>query len=55
MEELIPGRLKEGNYPNTKNLPEKLTMDSKLIWFCEPRDVGAEYGGIPLKIFIKAK
>ena len=32
-------------------LPENLTVDGQLLWFCEPRDVGAEYGGAPLRIF----
>ncbi|MFP4288355.1 MAG: sulfatase [Bacteroidales bacterium] len=37
-------------HPEAHNLPETLTTDGQLMWFCEPRDVGAEYGGTPLRI-----
>jgi arylsulfatase A-like enzyme len=37
-------------HPDAANMPETLTMEGKLMWFCEPRDVGAEHGGTPLRI-----
>ncbi|MFP4547821.1 MAG: sulfatase [Fidelibacterota bacterium] len=40
-------------HPDADNCPEKLNTIGKLIWFCEPRDVGAE-PGLPLqRIFEK--
>jgi choline-sulfatase len=50
MQEKMLSRFME-THPNANELPDKLTMEGKLVWFCEPRDVGAEYGGIPLKTF----
>jgi hypothetical protein len=38
-------------HPDADEIPESLTSEGQLIWFCEPRDVGAEYGGIPLRVF----
>jgi choline-sulfatase len=38
-------------HPDKAVLPERLNMEGKLAWFCEPRDVGAEHGGTPLRIF----
>lgn len=38
-------------HPYADELPANLTTDGKLVWFCEPRDVGAEFGGEPLRIF----
>lgn len=38
-------------HPYADEVPDKLTLDGKLVWFCEPRDVGAEYGGQPLRTF----
>ena len=32
-------------------MPDNLTIDGQLVWLCEPRDAGAEYGGLPLKTF----
>lgn len=37
-------------HPDAGNMPDYLTRDGQLMWFCEPRDVGAEYGGTPLRI-----
>lgn len=37
-------------HPYAGELPENFTREGKLVWFCEPRDVGAEYGGKPLRI-----
>jgi choline-sulfatase len=37
-------------HPYRNELPSGLSTDGKLMWFAEPRDVGAEYGGRPLRI-----
>ncbi len=37
-------------HPYANELPQNLNTDGKLMWFAEPRDVGAEYGGEPLRI-----
>jgi hypothetical protein len=50
MQNMMLARFME-THPNAGELTDKLTMEGKLVWFCEPRDVGAEYGGIPLKTF----
>ncbi|MCM5663072.1 sulfatase family protein [Galbibacter mesophilus] len=42
-------------HPYAKEVPETLTTVGKLVWFCEPRDVGAEYGGEPLRVFQNKK
>jgi arylsulfatase A-like enzyme len=31
-------------HPDARNLPEGLSIEEKLIWFCEPRDIGSEPG-----------
>ena len=31
-------------HPLASELSDTLSMEEKLIWFCEPRDVGAERG-----------
>lgn len=38
-------------HPDANEVPDQLTTVGKLVWFCEPRDVGAEYGGEPLRVF----
>jgi choline-sulfatase len=38
-------------HPYADELPDGLTPDGQLVWLCEPRDAGAEYGGVPLKTF----
>ncbi len=43
----------KATHPYADELPQKLTREGKLVWFCEPRDVGAEYGGKPLRVFKK--
>ncbi|MDA0195025.1 MAG: sulfatase-like hydrolase/transferase [Bacteroidetes bacterium] len=37
-------------HPDAVNAPTELSLIGKLVWFCEPRDVGAEHGGVPLRI-----
>ncbi|MBI9070233.1 MAG: sulfatase-like hydrolase/transferase [Melioribacteraceae bacterium] len=40
-------------HPDANKLPNSLTLDGKLVWFCEPRDVGADQSldPIPVKVF----
>jgi arylsulfatase A-like enzyme len=42
-------------HPDAKNCPEKLTLEGKLVWFCEPRDVGADQSLVdePVRVFKK--
>jgi arylsulfatase A-like enzyme len=39
--------------PYVDEVPEGFTDTGKLVWFCEPRDVGAQPGGFPYRIFEK--
>ncbi len=50
MKEVMIQRFLE-THPYADEMPDKLTIDGKLVWLCEPRDAGAEYGGLPLKTF----
>ena len=50
LQQLMLTRFME-THPYANELPTDLTTDGKLVWFCEPRDVGAEFGGEPLRIF----
>lgn len=38
-------------HPDAKNIPGELNRTGRLVWFCEPRDIGAEYGETPLRVF----
>ena len=38
-------------HPYAGEMPNRLNPVGRLVWFCEPRDVGAEYGGVPLRTF----
>jgi choline-sulfatase len=38
-------------HPDAGVMPERLSLEGRLAWFCEPRDVGAEHGGVPLRVF----
>lgn len=38
-------------WPDANDLPDNLTIEGKLAWFAEPRDIGAEYGGKALRLF----
>jgi arylsulfatase A-like enzyme len=40
-----------GTHPDAENVPPKLNTIGKLIWFCEPRDVGDEPGQGLKRIF----
>ncbi len=43
MQEMMLERFMD-THPDAMNLPEGLSIEQKLIWFCEPRDVGSEPG-----------
>ncbi|MCF8225963.1 MAG: sulfatase-like hydrolase/transferase [Bacteroidales bacterium] len=40
-------------HPDASNCPEKLTPEGKLVWFCEPRDIGDDQtlDEVPKRIF----
>jgi arylsulfatase A-like enzyme len=50
MKEVMIQRFLE-THPYSDEIPHNLTTDGKLVWLCEPRDTGAEYGGRALKTF----
>jgi len=50
MKEVMIQRFQE-THPYADEMPDNLTTDGQLVWLCEPRDAGAEYGGLPLKTF----
>ena len=43
----------EQNHPDGKKAPANLTDDGKLVWFCEPRDIGAmpSLTPAPIRVF----
>lgn len=42
-------------HPDADRCPEKLTAEGKLVWFCEPRDVGTDQSivDVPVRVFKK--
>jgi len=40
-------------HPNAFEVSSTFTTEDKLMWFSEPRDVGAEYSGKPLRVIPK--
>lgn len=42
-------------HPDAEQCPEELTLEGKLVWFCEPRDVGTDQspGDVPVRVFKK--
>jgi len=40
-------------HPDADRLPEKLTPEGKLVWFCEPRDTGTDQSpvDVPVRVF----
>jgi choline-sulfatase len=40
-------------HPDAKQCPEELTLEGKLVWFCEPRDVGTDQSltDEPVRVF----
>ncbi len=39
-------------HPYANEMPEELNVTGQLVWFCQPRDVGANYSETPLRFFI---
>ena len=42
-------------HPDGNSCPEELSLEGKLVWFCEPRDVGADpqLNPVPIRVFKK--
>jgi len=42
-------------HPDAVRCPQNLSLEGKLVWFCEPRDVGSDQSreDIPLRVFSK--
>ena len=42
-------------HPDAADCPENLTLEGKLVWFCEPRDIGVDQSLIdkPVRVFHK--
>jgi len=40
-------------HPDAEQCPEELTLEGKLVWFCEPRDIGDDQGpdDVPKRVF----
>jgi choline-sulfatase len=40
-------------HPDAQSCPEELTLEGKLVWFCEPRDVGVDQSleDVPVRVF----
>jgi hypothetical protein len=41
MQRLMLQRFME-THPDADKCPKNLTLEGKLVWFCEPRDVGSD-------------
>ncbi|MFW5762396.1 MAG: hypothetical protein ACOCXH_15590, partial [Cyclobacteriaceae bacterium] len=39
-------------HPYADEMPGELNITGQLVWFCQPRDVGANYNEVPLRYFI---
>jgi len=52
MQRLMLQRFME-THPDAGECPEELTVVGKLVWFCEPRDVGADQAldDVPVRVF----
>lgn len=40
-------------HPDADALPPYLDERGRMAWFCEPRDVGADFGGEPLRVSVR--
>jgi len=42
-------------HPDAEQCPKELTLEGKLVWFCEPRDVGTDQSpeDVPVRVFKK--
>lgn len=38
-------------HPYADEMPDNLNLVGQLVWFCEPRDVGADFGDTPYPVF----
>ena len=54
MQEEMLDRFME-THPDAEQCPEELTLEGKLVWFCEPRDVGVDQSLVdePVRVFKK--
>jgi len=43
----------EATHPEAERCPAELNTIGKLVWYCEPRDVGGEYTDKPARVFMK--
>jgi choline-sulfatase len=52
MQEVMLNRFME-THPDAEQCPEGLTTEGKLVWFCEPRDVGTDQSpeDVPVRVF----
>lgn len=51
MQELMLDRFKK-THPDAHRLPDELNVTGQLVWFCQPRDIGAHYDEVPLRYFV---
>ena len=51
MQDLMLEKFKT-SHPYADELPEELNITGQLVWFCQPRDIGANYNEVPLRYFI---
>ena len=54
MQTLLLERFK-ASHPETSRLPQQLSLEGQLVWFCEPRDIGADQSldDHPFRVFKK--
>lgn len=52
MQKLMLGRFME-THPDAVNCPNELSLIGKLVWFCEPRDIGVDQSqvDVPVRVF----
>lgn len=50
MRNLVLQRFNE-THPDANELPDELNTIGQLVWFCQPRDIGSNYGEKPLRFF----
>ena len=50
MQDLMLQKFKE-THPDAEDLPSELNKTGQLVWFCQPRDIGANYNETPLRYF----
>ena len=57
LQELQNGMLQKfmETHPEAGKVPPELTLEGKLVWFCQPRDIGGEPDSPPLRVFKAAQ